>query len=261
MAIVPYAGDRCGKQNPAYGLLWHAPFFHPGSDMKKVSNFSQRSREPKALVIIGAGHFGQRALAVLKTRYNGRIWLVDKDEESLRRVSDGEVHLVHQDAVEYLTANAYTLSPDDIIVPAVPFHLAYEFAIRILGKDRVVKRISVPPDIRPTLPYVWEGARGSLLISYADFKCPDDCPEPPYCTVTGQKRDKALYELFEEINLEGYSIYVIRSRQMGPGVGGYAMADLMNLCSVIKGTEPRKWLVGTACRCHGVLSGLELLKG
>ena len=213
----------------------------------------------QTLVILGAGHFGRRAAKVLGNKVSGPLLVVDKNEQALKRLKDAGVHVIKDDAVDYLVRNQGVLSPDTKIVPAVPFHLAWLFARRVLDeKGYSIKVVQIPDQIKASLPHVWVAGDGSFLISYADFRCPDDCPEPPYCTVTGQRRDKSLYKVLQDIVVEPFTVYVIRSRQMAPGVGGYGMGDLLRLCSVLEHAGPGKWLVGTACKCHGVLSALDV---
>ncbi|MBN2126224.1 MAG: hypothetical protein JW821_18130 [Deltaproteobacteria bacterium] len=120
----------------------------------------------------------------------------------------------------------------------------------------------MPETIRPHLPHTWKGGEGSLLVSYADFLCPDDCPEPAdFCTVTGLKRDVPLYRRLENLEVPEYHIHVVRSRQLAPGLGGYRVEDLARLLARVKDGGKRKWLVGTACRCHGTLSAMEIRTG
>jgi len=226
--------------------------------MKKTLKSSEVPKGSRAVIILGAGHFGQRALSVLKGRLASRFYVVDDDKESLAKLTGNDIEVVHGDAVEFLFANASSLSPNAHIIPAVPFHLAHEFVLKAVGKELKVDRIPVPAQLKTTLPHVWDGRDGSLLISYADFRCPDDCAEPMYCTVTGEKRDKPLHELLRGIEICGYGVRIIRSHQMGPGVGGYRMGELLDVCSSLISEGTGKWLLGTACRCHGVLSGLEI---
>ena len=211
------------------------------------------------LLVLGAGHFGQRAVTLLSKRVKGKVWVIDKDWQSLEQVTEPNVERVQTDAVEFLLSKAKSLPEETHIVPAVPFHLAYEFAKRTVRRTLATRSLPVPLDLKKALPYVWEGADGSFLVSYANFRCPDNCPEPLYCTVTGEKRDKPLFTLLRELRADGFRVYIIRSRQMAPGVGGYDLADLLRLCFALE-RGPGKWLVGTACKCHGVLSGLEIVE-
>jgi hypothetical protein len=88
--------------------------------------------------------------------------------------------------------------------------------------------------------------------------CPEDCPEPEDgCTVTGEIRPP-LFGVMADLPVPGFEVHVIRSRQLAPGVGGYRIADLKALQGRVLGRPGVKWLVGTACRCHGTITGLEI---
>ena len=103
------------------------------------------------------------------------------------------------------------------------------------------------------------GKTGDLYTSLANFLCPEDCPEPSqYCTVTGKRRPKPLYKIL--MDLYGpFESRVIRSQQLGPGVGGFKPEVLIDL---VEDTQKRRdtdrlILISTACRCHGVTSALS----
>jgi len=212
-----------------------------------------------SILVIGAGHFGKRAVRALGGRRNTRLQVVEKDEGALAEISDPGVERVPAEGVAFLAEHAHGLPESTIVVPALPVHLAFEW-LRVLlnGKDRH-RPIRVPDTVKPLLPHTWDGREGSLLVSYADFRCPDDCPEPAdHCTVTGKKRGKPMYELLADILLPGFRVHVIRSRQLAPGVGGYSVGDLKKLLGEVESGGNSKWLVGTACRCHGVVSALEI---
>jgi hypothetical protein len=104
-----------------------------------------------------------------------------------------------------------------------------------------------------------KGKSGDLYTSLANFLCPEDCPEPAqYCTVTRERREKPLYKILEDLR-GPFESKVIRSRQLGLGVGGYSPEDLLKIVREIKkaGASGHLILISTACRCHGVISALS----
>ncbi|MCP4668372.1 MAG: hypothetical protein GY849_18665, partial [Deltaproteobacteria bacterium] len=115
-----------------------------------------------------------------------------------------------------------------------------------------------PQAIEPLLPHTWPGSEGSLLISYADFVCPDDCSEPGCCTVTGERRERPLYDLLNDLDAGDFRMHVVRSRQLAPGLGGYEAGELEKAAQRIRSEEKGKWLLGTSCKCHGILTALEI---
>lgn len=209
-------------------------------------------------LIIGCGRFGSRAVRQLLGQWpNSKITIVDKEEEAFQKVSDLSVEEVPSECLLYLDRTLSGGSSPDYIVPAVPFHLAFEFALLRL-KAFGARRRTVP--LLPDLPNPMPGKTEDLYASFADFWCPDDCPEPSrYCTVTGKKRPKPLFKVL--MDLKGpFDSTVIRSQQLGPGVGGYRPDALISLIETIKKrrASDRPFLISTACRCHGVVSALSI---
>jgi hypothetical protein len=96
-------------------------------------------------------------------------------------------------------------------------------------------------------------------VSHADFRCPDDCDEPQdICTITRKKRKQNMYELLGKMHSEPFKALNIRSYQLGPGIGGYRTEQLLALMEKVKQAKG-PILLSTACRCHGVITGLERL--
>jgi len=211
----------------------------------------------RSYVIIGCGRFGRRAAQELlgKDR-KARITAVDREKEAVEGISLLKVKTVPSDALIFLDDFFSDKKPVDYIIPAVPFHLAFEFVLSRL-KPLGAKRSKVPP--LPGLPNPIRGKNGDLYTSLADFLCPEDCPEPAqYCTVTRKRRDRPLYQIL--MDLTGpFESKVIRSEQLGLGVGGYRPEALFGLLEDIakKGGPDRLFLISTACRCHGVTSALS----
>ena len=212
----------------------------------------------EAVFVIGAGHFGTRAARLIRQNSDAPIFVVDMDKNRLSDVAMLGVKWIECDGILFLFKNYHLMSPATTIVPAVPLHLAYEWLTRYFAGSCEVQKIGVPDEIKTRLPHTWSGSEGSLLVSYADFVCPDDCPEPVFCTVTGERRKQPLYDLLGHLDLPGFHVHVIRSHQLAPGLGGYTVADLTGAAGELKKTDMGKWLLGTACRCHGMLTAFKI---
>jgi hypothetical protein len=213
------------------------------------------------ILIIGAGYFGRRAARILREVHLQRkhLFVVDRDEESLSKIAEPSIERIRSDGIDFLVNNYQFLQPANFIIPAIPVHLSAEYLRKYLFKDFVIKQTDIPGEIKRSLPHTWPGSEGSLLISYADFTCPDDCPEPEdCCTVTGERREIPLYESLSQLDLPGYRVHVIRSHQLMPGLGGYRFDDLMKLVGSVKQERKGRWLVGTACKCHGTLTAMDI---
>ena len=207
-------------------------------------------------LIVGCGHFGRLAVEKLLRKDPGsKIRVVDKNKKAIGKISTLPVETHIEEGLSFLRQ----FLPEDreaYIIPAVPFHLAFEFILSRLQKAGW-KRVPVPP--LPSLPNLMTGKTGDLYVSIANFKCPEDCPEPSrYCTVTRERRPKPLYQLLRDLR-GSFQSKVIRSEQLGLGVGGFKTKRVFDLLEEIqkKKTPGQSILISTACRCHGVISALS----
>lgn len=212
--------------------------------------------KPHTYLIIGCGHFGSRAAEKLFQKDpRSRIIIVDKNKKALQKVSHLTVETEVKGGVSYLDQFFSKAREVDYIIPAVPLHLAFEFILSQL-KPFGGKRREVPT--LPELPNSMMGRTGNLYTSLSDFLCSEDCPEPAhYCTATGKRREKPLYQILKD--LKGpFESKVIRSYQLAPGVGGLQPKALLDLLEDIKKKKKpgQLILISTASRCHGVTSAL-----
>ena len=207
--------------------------------------------------IIGAGHFGLLALKRLSaSRKDRHFTLVDPARKALDSLSSERVDTEQADGVTFLAHHLRQQDAPDWIIPALPVHLAAEWCLARSGPERL-RRISLPPETDLLLPNPMRGESGDVYVSHATFLCPDDCPEPRnICTVTQQPRKQNMSDLLGGVSLPGFDALVIQSRQLGPGVGGYRPASLFRLLSQVEKSE-KNLLMSTACRCHGVITGLK----
>ena len=212
---------------------------------------------PHAYLIIGCGRFGSRATNKLFQKDpRSKIIVVDESKKALQKVSHLPVETEVRDGVSYLDQFFSKVRKIDYIIPAVPFHLAFEFILSqskpLGGKRRKVPTLSGLPN--PML-----GKTGDLYTSLANFLCSEDCPEPArYCTATGKIREKPLYQILKDLK-GSFDSRVIHSQQLAPGVGGFQPKALLNLLEEIKKNMHlgQTILISTASRCHGVISALS----
>lgn len=204
--------------------------------------------------IIGAGKFGKRALnGLLATKRSAHIVLVDSSCRALADVCDTRVRTVCMDGADFLGQMLDGGNPSDWIIPALPVHLAFEWIRRRVEQTGHVERLPISPALKESLPHAWPGRKGELFVSYADFICPQDCPEPAgACTVTGRPRPANLYDVLAGLSGYGLKTVVLRSRQLSAGTGGYRAKALFEALEQVQ-TSRRPVLLATACRCHGVL--------
>jgi hypothetical protein len=210
----------------------------------------------KKIWIVGAGHFGLRALKKLSENQDkNRFVLVDPLRENLEQGKISNCRIEQEDGVVFLEKYLHPENAPDWIIPALPLHLAAEWCLRRLERQAV--RIPLPPELEPILPNPMRGNTGDMYVSHATFRCPDDCPEPRnICTVTQKPRKKNLFEILGNIRLPGFQSFVIRSHQLGAGIGGYRPQQLFDLLNRAENTEGNL-IISTACRCHGVMTGIQ----
>ncbi len=211
--------------------------------------------------IIGGGKFGIKSAEAAIKKYPGAdITVIDKNSEVCRRVSSLSFNSECMEGIKYLGDNLKRDGFPDWIIPVIPVHVAYEWIrIQLSGEYSVVP-VDIPEELAADLPNPLRGKDGALYISFADFICPDNCPEPAkICTYTGKPRLGILHEKLASIHYNGFCSVVVQSRQLSPGVGGYSPEDLYKALEKIKHADT-PCLLSTACRCHGVMHAFKLIQ-
>ena len=210
-------------------------------------------------LICGAGQFGSRAAYLLSQDPTNKVTIIDHDLQKLNQISRLSVVKIQAEVIDYLTSQQSSLKPDNIIIPAVPFHLAFKWLMAMCQKDNRVDQLDIPLEVLSKLPHPSQNSSYEIICRYADFICPADCPEPEQiCTITGKPRGTPLFELMAGIKPRGFQTGVIRSQQIAPGIGGFPVNEIWDLKARVEYGKLGKWLIGTACRCHGILSALEV---
>lgn len=213
--------------------------------------------------IIGAGTFGRRAVRQLaQSGEPHEITLVDPDPHALNQADLPGLIKVEADGVAFLAEHLRHSAEPDWIVPALPVHLAWEWALKKLtqtpgekqGKAPLIRKV-LPAALAAALPNAMAGDSGDIYVSHADFICPAHCNEPDhFCTKTGDPRKEDLFRLLARLGAPDLPAFVIQSLQLGPGLGGYQPAVLFDLADRLE-QHRGPCFVATACRCHGVVTG------
>ena len=210
------------------------------------------------IMILGAGRFGLKAVRVLSQQKNNRITVVDADPERCEALTGEGIDAVSADGIASLAGSLKGPDPPDWIIPAIPRHVAFEWLQTTLPLGSALELLPVPEPVRAQLPNPLEGTSGQVYVSYADFVCPEDCPEPAdVCTFTGKARKGILHRTLAQIQHADYTSVVLRSLQMAPGLGGYRSDDLFAARTrVLAATGPV--MLSTACKCHGVIQAFRI---
>lgn len=208
--------------------------------------------------IIGGGKFGLKAANALgNANPSDRITLVEQEKTVCRQIRKLGYQTVCMDGIQYLGRYLISAHYPDWIIPAIPVHVAYEWIRTKLSAGSEPLRIPVPAGLTGKLPNPIKGQAGQFYISIADFKCPDNCPEPAdICTHTGKPRPMILHEFLKSIRHRDFKSIVLRSHQLAPGVGGYKPEELFKALKEVE-TAQAPVLLSTACSCHGVMHAFK----
>jgi len=209
--------------------------------------------------IIGVGRFGHIAFQRLSDAGKDRHFvLVDPEAEKLRRYKGTTATLEVSDGIKFLEKRLKMGRKPDWIIPALPVPLAAEWFVLHLGPAKL-KRVPLPSELDGLVPNPIRGSEGNLYVSHADFRCPEDCDEPrDICSITRKKRHQNMYDLLLNLSFKPFDSLNMRSYQLGPGIGGYRAEQLLEMKATVEQTTGPV-LLSTACRCHGVITGLECL--
>lgn len=213
----------------------------------------------KTYWIIGGGHFGRRsAHSIRNQEYDSEILLIDKQSSICNHLERKGFETVCMEGVRYLETHLITDHHPDWIIPAIPVHVAYEWIKSRLVRQYHLKPVPLPSPLKAILPNPFQTKSDQLYISNADFICPENCSEPDeICTYTGKPRPRNLNDYLKNLQYKNFKPVVIYSQQLLPGVGGYTPKALHSALKEIE-TSPGQILLGTACRCHGVLDAFQL---
>jgi hypothetical protein len=207
---------------------------------------------PGEVVVVGGGRFG----AMAAQRLGAAVALVVEPEPGPELAGLG-VPVLRADGVAATAELLAGADPPSWLVPAAPIHLLARWLEHTLA-GLSPRPAPLPRESLPEAALVVGEEGGPWWLSLADFRCPDDCPEPAEaCTATGRPRGKPLHRRLAELRLPGWSMGVMRSLQLAPGVGGLPAGEMLALRQHMA-DRGGKWLAATACRCHGVAEGLEL---
>lgn len=216
-------------------------------------------KKHQSIWILGAGRHGRRAADTLRQNHPAAdIVIVESSSEVCKQMATLSFRVACRDGVAYLFENLEKGRGPDWIIPMIPVHVAYEWVRLKLEKSHHIRAVAVPEKVVATLPNPVRGAGGQIYISNADFRCPPNCPEPDeVCTYTGKPRPRILHEFLENIDHPGFRSVVVHSRQLLPGIGGYAPSALFQALGTIA-SENGAVLLSTSCRCHGVMHAFEV---
>jgi len=215
---------------------------------------------PGVFWILGGGQFGHRAVELLRKASPRAVICVVEKRRILGFPHDIEV--VRADGIEWLVENFTPESAVTRIIPALPVHLAAAWLkIKLSDQQSEACSVEIPQGVVDQLPNLIRLNDSAVTTSVADFLCPPHCSEPDeYCSYTGKRRALPLYDFLESMECGIFEQLIVRSRQFAPGVGGFFPNDLWNLLEKARLKAEIPLLIGTACKCHGIIDGMVYRK-
>lgn len=222
--------------------------------MVSMHNNTTSSRE--TFWVLGGGQFGRRAVELLqKAAPTSNIVVVDRVPI---RDLPFKIEIVCADGIEWLTEHFTPNACVNKIIPALPLHVAADWLKKKLTEEhRFVRASELPDELLHLFPHPIRLSASRIVMSHADFLCPPNCSEPDaLCTYTQKPRPLELYHLLERIEFGNVVPLILRSRQFASGVGGFFPKDLWNLLERARLLPDTPLVIGTACKCHGVVDGL-----
>lgn len=205
--------------------------------------------------VLGGGQFGQRAVNLLR-KAAPAVNLVVIDLQPLGDLP-ADVECVRADGVAWLVEHFVRQTRVGKIIPAIPRHLAAEWLKKKLVAERAdVRALDIPEQLLLRFPHPMRLSPDQIVMSHADFICPPNCAEPDeLCSYTRRPRPTPLYHLLATMDCGSFTPLIIRSRQFAAGVGGFFPEDLWQLLARARSLPGMPLLVGSACKCHGIVDG------
>lgn len=221
-----------------------------------VSRQKKSSSSHETVWVIGCGQFGRRAVELLKESVPASN-IVVVDSLPVNDLPE-DIEIICADGVEWFAEHFTPDATVHKIIPALPLHLAAEWMKRkLLEEHRIFHSAEIPDKQLHHFPHPIRLSASCVVMSHADFICPPNCPEPEgLCTYTRQPRPPSLYSLLETTVFGNFTPLIVRSRQFAAGVGGFFPQDLWHLLERGRVLPGKPLLIGTACKCHGIVDGL-----
>lgn len=204
--------------------------------------------EPRIALVLGAGRFGSSAAVRIAEAWP-RCSIKIADLSTIIDDSLPGKHYPATEAMDLMNDFLQPERPEDIVVPCIPVHAAFNWVLSHLGFC-----VPVPVKLMETVPGAISGKDGCIYSSLSDFTCREDCTEPEVCPVTAKKRSEPLFKTMSSIGFPSFTSITIRSAQLLPGTGAVTAGALFQLLERVRRKRGR-YLISTASRCHGVMHG------
>ncbi len=209
-------------------------------------------------IIVGGGKYGCNAVKFLKSKQKSFVIVdIDPDCQAVKQFKlktadsldlDGE-YFIHGDLSTVIQL-IDKLKPE-YIFPTAPVHIAAEMAkIRF----NLTSWSEAANDILYRLPpvIVLTAGKGKIIVSFnRDGNCLEKCAMPKICPSTHITKPCTMIELMKFARPDAL---ILTSHLLEPGLGALKGEDILEFFKWAKDKD--RFVVGTACDCHGVFSAL-----
>jgi len=210
-------------------------------------------------LIIGGGKYGCYAIEYLRQQKKAFL-IVDTDLNCLavkrfklktfeRPISEGEGFV--NGGLPKVLELIDELKPE-YVFPTAPVHIAADLAK--IKFDLVPWREAITA-ILPKLPeaVVLHAGGERLVVSFnKGHDCVEKCSMPEVCPSSGIRKPCTMTKLMRFASPDAF---ILVSYSMAPGMGALKGSELLELFNWAKTKE--KFVVATACDCHGVFSAFQ----
>lgn len=144
-----------------------------------------------------------------------------------------------------------TLKPE-YVYPTAPVHIAADLAKIKYALEPWPEAIDTVLARLPEVIILHAG-KGKLVASFnRDNECVDKCVMPKTCPSSGIRKPCTMIELFKFASPEAFTLI---SYSMAPGMGALRGNELLDFIKSARLKE--RFMVVTACDCHGVLDAFK----
>jgi len=229
------------------------------ADLSQLINASAVAKWAKMDIIVGGGKYGCIAVEYLRKNRRGFV-LVDKDPNCLAtkrfrlkpsaQIGTAGEYFIHGGIAQVLEL-IERLKPE-YVFPTAPIHIAAELAkskFELAPWNEVIDCIlaNLPPSV------VLQAGRGNLIVSYnRDKDCLEKCEAPEVCPSTRKRKPCTMDKLMKFAYPEGF---ILISHQLAPGMGALKGSELLEFFAQVGKKD--KFVVATACGCHGFFTALK----
>jgi hypothetical protein len=232
--------------------------------------------------IVGGGCFGSQYLRwLLRARSLGwlrcdSIEVIDRNPQCLAAregLVQPSVRLHPLDWIDYFTAylvenfSDETASQDHWVPSPLSPHILFLGFLRAAGRifpqmsfRETAFREEIPTPVKMELPV------GTLAVSFAEWRCPVNCIEPPRCPHIHQVRDWDMKDTLESYfhSHPHRSAHVLQCRHFIHGVGTIPCASIFEefkkFLENLKRGEVTEVEVATVSGCHGLIGRADRVR-